>query len=172
MANEEHLAILKKGVAAWNEWRKQHPNMEPDLGGAKFDGANFRGANFRGANFPRLVSAWRTSKPGDRPVGEPRSAGLGAATSAGAPTSEAILSGADLSEAILSGADLHAAILYEAKLYGASLALARTSRRRSSSERTSARRTSAWRTSGRPTSTYHSGFDCPGRCTISALPKA
>ena len=25
MANEEHLRILKQGVDAWNQWRKDHP---------------------------------------------------------------------------------------------------------------------------------------------------
>ena len=31
MANQEHLAILKQGAGVWNEWRKQHPEAEPDL---------------------------------------------------------------------------------------------------------------------------------------------
>jgi len=31
MANEEHLNILKKGPVAWNEWRKGHPTIIPDL---------------------------------------------------------------------------------------------------------------------------------------------
>jgi len=25
MANDEHVALLKQGVAAWNEWRAQNP---------------------------------------------------------------------------------------------------------------------------------------------------
>jgi len=31
MANEEHVAILKKGVAAWNAWRDENPDIGPDL---------------------------------------------------------------------------------------------------------------------------------------------
>jgi Pentapeptide repeats (8 copies) len=27
MANDEHVAILKKGVRAWNEWRDENPNV-------------------------------------------------------------------------------------------------------------------------------------------------
>jgi hypothetical protein len=31
MANEEHLAILRKGVEAWNAWRKENPDIRPEL---------------------------------------------------------------------------------------------------------------------------------------------
>jgi hypothetical protein len=31
MANDEHVAILKKGVAVWNEWCDQNPDINPDL---------------------------------------------------------------------------------------------------------------------------------------------
>jgi hypothetical protein len=34
MENEEHVAILKKGVKAWNAWRDENPNILPDLRGA------------------------------------------------------------------------------------------------------------------------------------------
>jgi len=27
MANDEHVAMLKKGVRAWNEWRDENPNV-------------------------------------------------------------------------------------------------------------------------------------------------
>jgi uncharacterized protein YjbI with pentapeptide repeats len=34
MANQEHLDILRQGVEIWNQWRRQHPDIEPDLSGA------------------------------------------------------------------------------------------------------------------------------------------
>lgn len=41
MANEEHLKILKQGVIAWNDWRKYHPETQPDFSDATFIGADF-----------------------------------------------------------------------------------------------------------------------------------
>jgi hypothetical protein len=40
MANEEHLAILRQGVRAWNEWHKNQPSYGLDLTGADLEGAN------------------------------------------------------------------------------------------------------------------------------------
>ena len=34
MANDEHVAILKKGVDTWNAWRRENPDIRPDLSGA------------------------------------------------------------------------------------------------------------------------------------------
>jgi hypothetical protein len=34
MANDEHVALLKQGVAAWNAWRREHPDIRPNLSGA------------------------------------------------------------------------------------------------------------------------------------------
>ena len=31
MANPEHLEQLKRGKTAWNQWRKEHPEVQPDL---------------------------------------------------------------------------------------------------------------------------------------------
>ncbi len=31
MANPDHVAILYRGVPAWNQWRREHPGVEPDL---------------------------------------------------------------------------------------------------------------------------------------------
>ena len=44
MANDEHIAQLKKGVGAWNEWREANPDIRPDL-----EKANLRQANLHGA---------------------------------------------------------------------------------------------------------------------------
>src|SRR2546428_571308 len=55
MANDEHVALLKKGVAAWNAWRDENPDIRPDLNGANLSavdlsGANLSGENLQGAN--------------------------------------------------------------------------------------------------------------------------
>lgn len=50
MANEEQVALLKKGRKVWNEWRKENPNIEIDLSGANFVNANFAFTNLSGAN--------------------------------------------------------------------------------------------------------------------------
>ena len=34
MANEEHLQILKQGGEAWNQWRRDNPEIRPNLRGA------------------------------------------------------------------------------------------------------------------------------------------
>lgn len=51
MANDEHVAILKKGVDAWNKWRRQNVQLiRPDLATANLSGADLSGANLDAAN--------------------------------------------------------------------------------------------------------------------------
>jgi hypothetical protein len=70
MANRQHLGLLLDGVDAWNQWRRDNPDVRPylreadlsrtELGGAdlteahlgqaNFFSANLCGANLRGAN--------------------------------------------------------------------------------------------------------------------------
>jgi uncharacterized protein YjbI with pentapeptide repeats len=55
MANQEHLNILKQGVQEWNQWRKEHPEIRPDLIGANlfnvdFFDADISDADLRGAS--------------------------------------------------------------------------------------------------------------------------
>jgi uncharacterized protein YjbI with pentapeptide repeats len=50
MANEKHLAILAQGVEAWNQWRQENPDVQPDLSGANLRAANLCGADLTGAN--------------------------------------------------------------------------------------------------------------------------
>ena len=76
MANPEHLEILKQGVEQWNKWRKENPDVRPDLSGADLVGGPQRGEPQRGGS------------------------------QRGRPSARANLGGADLSGADLSGADL------------------------------------------------------------------
>jgi uncharacterized protein YjbI with pentapeptide repeats len=50
MANDEHVALLKQGVEAWNAWRDENPGIRPDLSEADLSKANLSYANLRGAN--------------------------------------------------------------------------------------------------------------------------
>lgn len=111
MANQEHLDILKQGLAMWTWWRQQHPGIQPDLSFANLYGTDLHavdlsGANLRGANF---ISAFLYE------------ANLVGADLREASLSQANLSGANFSRADLSGANLGGAVLVQTKLTGATL---------------------------------------------------
>src|SRR5580658_9751823 len=105
MANPEHLAKLKEGVAAWNRWGPEfaarRPIVSPDfsnailsgemLAGTNFDGANLTGANLSGASL--FATSYRM----------------------------AVLSGADVSTTDLQWASFRGAILHHADFTGAKI---------------------------------------------------
>lgn len=150
MANKEHLAILEKGVTAWNRWRATSSEL-PDLSDANLEGIDLEGANLSNANLrqatlraAKLLGADLTSA--DLGADDMRStdlsdaqlagasfrcANLGAATFNHSNLQSADLAFADLtncdfthanlSDADLSGADLEDANLSFANLRGALL---------------------------------------------------
>lgn len=111
MANKEHLKILQSGVEAWNQWRKQNPDLRPDLKGAVLREANLSKADLREADFKEahLFLAYLNE------------ADLSDANLSGANLIKTYLSGADLSRADLRKADFFEADLYEADLSKADL---------------------------------------------------
>jgi uncharacterized protein YjbI with pentapeptide repeats len=136
MANDEHVAILKQGVAAWNAWRKENPDLRPDLRDMpriqSLRGANLSkalllradlvGVQLNGAN---LYQAYMTQAMLLR-------ADLSGADLSGAHLSEASLIEANLTKANLVKADLRATLfdadLTQANLSGANLTDAKVSR--------------------------------------------
>jgi len=90
MPNDEHVVMLARGAAAWNEWRADHdetPDLPRaglrglDLSGFDLSEADLRGADLRGTNL------------------------------SGANLSGAHLDGANLFKAVLDGGDLAGAFL-------------------------------------------------------------
>jgi uncharacterized protein YjbI with pentapeptide repeats len=93
MANDEHVSVLGRGAAAWNEWRADRDET-PDLSGAGLRGldlsgfdlsrADLRGADLRGTNLSE--------------------ANLSLAHLDGVNFFKAVLDGADVAGAFLNGA--------------------------------------------------------------------
>jgi hypothetical protein len=106
MANDEHVAILKKGVDAWNVWRDEHRNIRPDLREADLCEADLRGANFRKAD---LSGA-------DLSETSLIEANLSGANLSGAKLLHAMLADADLTDADLTGCHVYGVSAWNLKL--------------------------------------------------------
>lgn len=116
MANGEHLALLKQGVDAWNQWKANNPDIKPNLSFATGKGIMIRGAKLSGVDLSRADLSRADLSHADL-VG----ANLSEANFNEAYLSNADLIGADLSEADLSNADLIGANLIGTNLNGAKL---------------------------------------------------
>jgi Pentapeptide repeats (8 copies) len=124
MANTEHLAKLKEGLEAWNHWRKENPEVHPDLchaflqeadlseadlsyanlNGADLDRVNLCGAKLNGANL-RWVDFYDADLHG---------ADLG-----GADLSYATLIKTNLEQANLTGCSVYGISAWNVRLEGA-----------------------------------------------------
>ncbi len=111
MANPEHLEVLKQGVEHWNQWRKEHPDVLPDLSDAILQRAKLGGANLSRADVRRV----------DLREADLSRTNLSAARLRRTILYRADLSGADLSEANVTKANLIGANLHQANLGAADL---------------------------------------------------
>ncbi len=146
MVNGEHLALLKQGVDAWNKWKKNNPQIRPNLSfatgkgitikGGKLSGVDLSrtnlsradlsrvdlmGANLSEANLKEAYISEADLTGANLTNADFTSADLISANLIGANLSNAYLSGADLSKANLSGADLIGTKLIGAYLRGTNL---------------------------------------------------
>jgi hypothetical protein len=56
MANGKHVAVLKKGVEAWNAWRDENPDIRPNLSDADLREANLRETRVQDRADPRSLA--------------------------------------------------------------------------------------------------------------------
>ncbi len=143
MANQEHLDILKQGVETWNQWRKEHPKVRPDLSRTDLhefylnnmnlsevhlDNSDLNKAELRGANLYRADLSETDLRGADLRGADLRQASLFGATLGEAyfhydiedPDRPAV-NGVDLQEADLREADLRRAVLIATNLTRANL---------------------------------------------------
>ncbi len=45
MANREHVTLIEQGAAVWNQWRRDHPEVRPDLYAAHLSSTDLSGMN-------------------------------------------------------------------------------------------------------------------------------
>ena len=146
MANDEHLALLKKGVAAWNAWREANkdkwsevsvPRVQADLTGADLRGADLTGADLEGArldqadlsgaNLKRANLSWAKAHEAKFICANLFEADLRLALLISAKLWGTNLQGADLGGTHLDAADLRGADLTGALLLGTDLRFANLS---------------------------------------------
>ena len=122
MANQEHLnIILDQGIKAWNQWRKENPEVQPDLYGACLSEKNLKGANLQATELSGAklygTDLTKANLSYARLIGSHLyGAKLVRATLHGTYLSRANLMFADLSKADLNGAHLDYTILVFATL--------------------------------------------------------
>jgi TIR domain/Pentapeptide repeats (8 copies) len=121
MANDEHVALLKQGVDAWNEWRRQDRGLRPDLSDADLRGADLYNADLFQADLRGAVLARADLRGADLTRADLTGANLVQATLIMANLREADLREANLAEAFLAAANLFDADLFQALLSKASL---------------------------------------------------
>lgn len=119
MADQEHLALLKQGVEAWNRWREEHPDIDPNLTKANLSEAHLEKANLRWAHLEGATLGGAHLEKADL-----YEAHLEAAYLSNVDLKEANLDKAHLEEAFLDAAHLEKAQLHGAHLEGASLRVA------------------------------------------------
>jgi hypothetical protein len=102
----EHVAILRRGLTAWNEWRRQNPHLIPVLARIDLAEQDLRGINFAHVDLTRAVM---------------RTADLSRANLYQADLYGADLRGCNLASVGMQGSKLHRTDLRQANLTGADM---------------------------------------------------
>jgi hypothetical protein len=101
MPSHEHMDIVKRGVAAWNTWRQQHPDARPDLRAAELWSADLAAADLRDADLSDADLYFT-----DLPNADLRNARLDDAALRFVDLDGANLSGVHMARTIILGTDL------------------------------------------------------------------
>ena len=131
MAKSEHVNIIARGATFWNAWRKENPEVVPDLSGFDFtysirtcpdlDGVNLSGANLSGATIFGPDRDWPgetapTFDSADLSHANMRRVSLFRTSFNNANLRDSDLSGSDITSVGFAGADLSFALFVNAKL--------------------------------------------------------
>ncbi len=117
MADKKHLATLKRGVKAWNAWRKRS-RAKPDLSRALLIDLELRGINLADANLERAILRGTTLSRANLARANLRRADLRTASLRRAKLEQADLTGAILRHTSLAETRVAGAVFDGCEIYG------------------------------------------------------
>jgi hypothetical protein len=121
MANKDHLEIIKQSVDLWNKWRRENPEIRPDLAEADVNEMDLSGADLKGALLIKTDLASVDLSYAKLSYAQLSDANLSRANLTGTNLFRADLAYADLAFANLINANLMGTNLTDANLVGANL---------------------------------------------------
>ena len=116
MPNQKHFEIVEQGVDAWNKWRDENPEIEPDLSDVDLSDKRLNNANFGETDLRRSDLSNTDLRGANLVRADLRAANIRKASFNLAKMCEANLSEAYLRESDLSEADLKRAYFIRADL--------------------------------------------------------
>ncbi|MFC1476189.1 pentapeptide repeat-containing protein [Candidatus Zixiibacteriota bacterium] len=116
--NQGHLTILDGGVDHWNRWRRENPDIKPDLTGADLRNRDLRAINFSNSILTEANLSSSTLNRANLSNSGIQGAKFIESTCADCIFFSARLEGADLRGAVLSGSEFQFADLRKANLTG------------------------------------------------------
>lgn len=121
MANPEHLAILRQGVKAWNQWRDNNPQIEPDLSQCCLQDLDLSRVMFNNTNLSKAILVDNDFTEAKFYKANLNQATLGRSILDKALVVEANLEKAELRTTSLVSCDLSRSNLFFANLHNANL---------------------------------------------------
>jgi hypothetical protein len=107
LPSNEHLSLLKNGVAKWNRWREANPAVEPNLMNADLRNADLSDADLSNSNLVMSDLQWANLINANLSKASLFSANLSCANLSYASLRSTVLWGTNLSNARLCGATLN-----------------------------------------------------------------
>lgn len=116
MADEQHLNIFKQGSEVWNQWRKENPDIQPDLSNLNLYKADIRSVNLSKANISCANLSGAAITKSDLSEADLSGTNLWAAEFRDTNISRADLSNAKLTEALFENVNLSESVLTSADI--------------------------------------------------------
>lgn len=116
MADEKHVELLRQGELAWNQWRRENPNVIPDLRRAELQSSQLANCDLSAADLREARLAWADLRSTSL-----RSADLRGVLINDARAPYADFSDSQLQNSCLWGSDFREAVFCRADLSGANL---------------------------------------------------